>query len=204
MRSAVTGLTTSSTTTTLASGVSIQHIDTHESATCEADVIILAVGVAPATEYLKDSGIELRQDGGVLVDEYLCVRYKEGLEDEAKKENVFAIGDIAVYPDVNQEGALRRIEHWNVRSFFFLASWQEREVWLVFSQVASNHGRCVGKVIAGKHFKFDKVPLFWSSRVYPKIKLPTFFVWSDVFLHLHLQLANSYATVDTAPIMMTW
>lgn len=35
----------------------------------DADLVILGVGVAPATEYLKNSGIELEKDGSVKVDD---------------------------------------------------------------------------------------------------------------------------------------
>jgi NADPH-dependent 2,4-dienoyl-CoA reductase/sulfur reductase-like enzyme len=71
----------------------------------EADVVITGVGVAPATEFLKDNNsIKLERDGGVLVDEYLRV---------AGVPNVYAIGDIAVFPQV-EEYHPRRIEHWNV------------------------------------------------------------------------------------------
>ena len=38
-----------------------------------ADFVIMGVGVAPATEFLKSSGIQLERDGGVKVDEYLRV-----------------------------------------------------------------------------------------------------------------------------------
>ncbi|KAG8807677.1 hypothetical protein FRC17_004324 [Serendipita sp. 399] len=101
--------------------------------TIEADVIVLGVGVAPATEFLKNesSGIKLEKDGGVLVDEYLRV---PGVE------NVFAIGDIAVFPQTEMKTP-RRIEHWNV---------------------AGNHGRAVGRTIAGKGEPFSKIPIFWS------------------------------------------
>lgn len=52
-----------------------------------ADFVIMGVGVAPATEFLKGSGIELEQDGGVKVDEYLrVVRAPPGVK------GVFAIG----------------------------------------------------------------------------------------------------------------
>jgi hypothetical protein len=53
-----------------------------------------------------------------------------------------AVGDIAVYPQV-EEPTPRRIEHWNV---------------------AGNHGRAVGRTIAGKGEPFTKVPVFWSAR----------------------------------------
>lgn len=106
----------------------------------EADFIVMGVGVAPATEFLKQSdgfpqGV-LQKDGGVLVDEHLRVR---GLDD------VYAIGDIAVYPLIPQGGEAR-IEHWNV---------------------AGNHGRTVGKGISGSPVPFSKTPIFWSGREYP-------------------------------------
>jgi NADPH-dependent 2,4-dienoyl-CoA reductase/sulfur reductase-like enzyme len=73
-----------------------------------ADVVVLGVGVGPATEFLKEgSGIKLEKDGGVLVDEYLKV---PGVDD------VYAIGDIAVFPQT-ENPTPRRIEHWNVGPF---------------------------------------------------------------------------------------
>lgn len=95
--------------------------------TIPADFVVMGVGVAPATEFLKGSGIELEKDGGVKVDKYL--RVQSGTD----KENVYAIGrsticadyyncpntdfplgDIAVYPQ--PDGNYTRIEHWNVRN----------------------------------------------------------------------------------------
>jgi NADH dehydrogenase FAD-containing subunit len=74
----------------------------------EADFVVMGVGVAPATEFLKQSdGFPkdvIQRDGGIAVDEYLKVR---GLED------VYAIGDIAFYPQA-PTGESRRVEHWNV------------------------------------------------------------------------------------------
>ncbi|KAI0749874.1 hypothetical protein C8Q80DRAFT_1313956 [Daedaleopsis nitida] len=108
-----------------------------QTTTLQADVIVMGVGVAPATEYLKNSkGFEQVVDktGAVQVDEYLKVK---GLE------NVYAIGDIAMYPQPGT-GESRRIEHWNV---------------------AGNQGRAVGKTIAeGKGQPFVKVPVFWSAQ----------------------------------------
>lgn len=57
--------------------------------TVEADFVILGVGVAPATEYLKKSGISLEEDGSVSVDNHWRI---EGVED------AYAVGDIATYP----------------------------------------------------------------------------------------------------------
>jgi NADPH-dependent 2,4-dienoyl-CoA reductase/sulfur reductase-like enzyme/nitrite reductase/ring-hydroxylating ferredoxin subunit len=103
--------------------------------TLPADFVIMCVGVAPATGFLKGSGIELESDGGVRVDKYL--RVKTGKD----TKHVFAIGDIAIYPLANGEEA--RIEHWNV---------------------AANQGRAVGSSIAGKPQAYVKVPIFWSAQ----------------------------------------
>ena len=72
--------------------------------TLPANFVIMGTGVSPATGYLKDSGFNLEEDGGIKVDKNLRV---EGHKD------IYAIGDIAHYlqhPDYFP----RRVEHWNV------------------------------------------------------------------------------------------
>jgi len=69
-----------------------------------ADLIVMGVGVRPATDYLKASSWELEKDGSVRVDELLQV---------PGRTDVYAIGDIATYPHL-PGGTYRRIEHWNV------------------------------------------------------------------------------------------
>ena len=46
--------------------------------TIPAEVVIIAVGIGPATEFLKESGIRLERDQSVKVDKYLRVK---GVED---------------------------------------------------------------------------------------------------------------------------
>ncbi|KAF4213189.1 hypothetical protein CNMCM8980_010479 [Aspergillus fumigatiaffinis] len=113
-----------------------------------ADLVILGVGVRPATDFLQDNpAVQLEKDGSIKTDEYFAV---PGLNND-----VFAIGDIATYPyrgpgadPVN--GTPTRIEHWNV---------------------AQNAGRGVGRAIVhalstgslqslrAKAF----IPIFWSA-----------------------------------------
>ena len=76
--------------------------------TLVADLVIMGVGVRPATDYLKASGWELEKDGSVKVDELLRV---------PGHTDVYAIGDIATYPQLPL-GTYRRVEHWNVRECF--------------------------------------------------------------------------------------
>ncbi|EUC45789.1 hypothetical protein COCMIDRAFT_36492 [Bipolaris oryzae ATCC 44560] len=103
----------------------------------EADLVIEGVGVAPATEYLKDnSSITLLKDGSLKTDESFAV---EGLS------GVYAIGDIATYPyhGPGGNGAPVRIEHWNV---------------------AQNAGRSVANTINNPGSKPKPfIPVFWSA-----------------------------------------
>ncbi|RPD61014.1 hypothetical protein L226DRAFT_534661 [Lentinus tigrinus ALCF2SS1-7] len=136
MESKVDKIIPSESDPSVASAV-VVTLSSGQNITLQADVVVMGVGVAPATEFLKSSkGFEnvVDKSGAVHVDEYLKVK---GLE------NVYAIGDIAMYPQPGT-GELRRIEHWNV---------------------AGNQGRAVGKTIAeGKGQPFVKVPVFWSAQ----------------------------------------
>ncbi|PBP21280.1 apoptosis-inducing factor [Diplocarpon rosae] len=105
--------------------------------TLPADLVILGTGVGPATTFLKDNAaVELQKDGSLQTDEHFAV---SGLKD------VFAIGDIATYPyhGPGGEGALTRIEHWNV---------------------AQNAGRSVAANIVDPSAKAKPfIPIFWSA-----------------------------------------
>lgn len=107
-----------------------------------ADLVILGVGVRPATDFLKEnSAVTLEKDGSLKTNESFAVA---GLND------VYAIGDIVTYPyhgpAKQQEGTQTyvRIEHWNV---------------------AQNAGRSVGRAIASKNKVKAKpfIPIFWSA-----------------------------------------
>ncbi|KAK5654754.1 hypothetical protein OQA88_7079 [Cercophora sp. LCS_1] len=103
----------------------------------DADIVILGVGVAPATEYLRNNSVvRLEGDGSLKTDESFSV---VGLKD------VYAIGDIATYPYHGPGGGGRyvRIEHWNV---------------------AQNAGRTVAAHITNPNVKPEFfTPVFWSA-----------------------------------------
>lgn len=96
-----------------------------------ADVVIMGTGVKPVTDYAKNiPGIQLNdKDKSIAVDEQLRLK---GIN----KKNVYAVGDIAYFPDV-KTGEQMRIEHWNV---------------------AGNHARCVATTITGGKEPYNKVP----------------------------------------------
>ncbi|KAK8877456.1 monodehydroascorbate reductase [Apiospora arundinis] len=103
----------------------------------EADLVVLGIGVSPATEYLKDNKVVgLEKDGSLKTDEQYSV---VGLKD------VYAIGDIASFPykGPGGEGKYTRIEHWNV---------------------AQQSGRIVAGHIVNPSIKPEFfTPIFWSA-----------------------------------------
>lgn len=105
--------------------------------TLEADLVILGIGVGPATMFLKDNkGVELLKDGSLKTNEHFVV---DGQPD------VYAIGDIATYPyhGPGGEGQMVRIEHWNV---------------------AQNSGRAVAGHIKDPRANPKRfIPIFWSA-----------------------------------------
>ncbi len=102
-----------------------------------ADLVILGIGVVPATDFLKDNkSVKLEKDGSLRTDESFAV---------LNLPNVYALGDIATYPyhGPGGHGAHTRIEHWNV---------------------AQNSGRSVARSIAYPGSKPKPfIPVFWSA-----------------------------------------
>ena len=98
--------------------------------TLPAQIVLLGVGVAPATEFLKDSkGFPaLAKDGSVHVNADLSVKGLEG-------KGVYAAGDIASTPERTGSGEMR-IEHWNVSVLCGCPGAETDSC----PQVASNHG----------------------------------------------------------------
>lgn len=103
----------------------------------EADLVVLGIGVAPATDYLRDNPVvRLEGDGSLKTDETFGV---VGLRD------VYAVGDIATFPYHGPGGGGRytRIEHWNV---------------------AQNAGRTAAGHIANPAKAAKRfIPVFWSA-----------------------------------------
>ena len=99
MEAEITGIKPSSSDSSACGSVSIKGQDD-----LPADLVIMGTGVGPATGFLKESGFQLEDDGGIAVDEYMRV---------PGHDNVYAVGDIAHYKQ-HPEGHQRRVEHWNV------------------------------------------------------------------------------------------
>ncbi|OJJ48105.1 hypothetical protein ASPZODRAFT_62049 [Penicilliopsis zonata CBS 506.65] len=112
-----------------------------------ADLVIIGVGVRPATDFLRGNpAIQLEKDGSIKTDEFFAV--------PSLQNDVYAIGDIATYPYHGPgtdpgTGTYTRIEHWNV---------------------AQNAGRGVARAIVHSLSSSQKllkpkrfIPIFWSA-----------------------------------------
>ncbi|KAJ5698196.1 Apoptosis-inducing factor 1 [Penicillium macrosclerotiorum] len=108
-----------------------------------ADIVVLGVGVRPATDFIRDNpAVTLLKDGSLATDAHYAV---PGLPD------VFAVGDIATTPYNGPGGAGSpvRIEHWNV---------------------AQNAGRAVARALVhARRAPLSSlppklfIPVFWSA-----------------------------------------
>lgn len=109
-----------------------------------ADVVVIGLGVTPATDWLVDSG--LRIEGGVVCD---GTGAAEGAPEDV---NVVAAGDVARWWHPLYEQHLR-IEHWD--------------------HAARQGAAAARTVLAGKDRAepYDEVPYFWSDQYDVKIQL---------------------------------
>lgn len=66
-------------------GKKVEYVECDKGLRFGADVVILAIGVAPNTELASDAGLKIGEQRGILVDEYMTTT----------DANIFAIGDCA-------------------------------------------------------------------------------------------------------------
>jgi 3-phenylpropionate/trans-cinnamate dioxygenase ferredoxin reductase component len=113
----------------------------------DADLVVVAVGSLPNTEWLEGSGINI--EDGVLVDQNM----KAVKENGEILPNVVAVGDIARYVNPLFDDIPRRVEHWNL---------------------PTETGRYAGKMLAqtllgdsvkeADEARFAPLPSFWSDQ----------------------------------------
>jgi NADH oxidase (H2O2-forming) len=63
----------------------VDYVECEKGLRFQADVVILAIGVAPNTELARDAGLEIGEQKGIWVDQYMIT----------SDPNIFAIGDCA-------------------------------------------------------------------------------------------------------------
>ncbi len=69
----------------------------------DVDLVVMGVGIRLHTELAEEAGLELTEQGAVIVDEQL----------RTSDQNIYAAGDIAAWPDPTFNERLR-VEHWDV------------------------------------------------------------------------------------------
>lgn len=78
----------------------IEAVELDDGATLQTDLVVVGVGVRPATSFVQ--GVDTATDGGLPVDEHLSVA-----------PGVWAAGDTALFNEVHR-GRQMRIEHWRL------------------------------------------------------------------------------------------
>ncbi|HVB01015.1 MAG TPA: FAD/NAD(P)-binding oxidoreductase [Acidimicrobiales bacterium] len=79
----------------------VERVELEDGSFVEADVVVLAVGVAPETSWLEGNDFDL--ENGVLCDETLLVK---------GANNVVAVGDVVRWPNA-MFNKVMRVEHWS-------------------------------------------------------------------------------------------
>jgi NADPH-dependent 2,4-dienoyl-CoA reductase/sulfur reductase-like enzyme len=113
----------------------------------DADLVVVAIGSLPNTEWLEGSGIDI--SNGVLVDGGLRAMSSDG----AVVENIFAVGDVARYVNPLFDQVPRRVEHWN------LPTETGKRAGLVLGKYL--HGESIAEMLAEP---FAPLPSFWSDQ----------------------------------------
>jgi NADPH-dependent 2,4-dienoyl-CoA reductase/sulfur reductase-like enzyme len=109
----------------------------------DADLVVVGIGVAPATGWLEGSGLTL--DNGVVCDETTLAA-----------PGVVAAGDVARWPS-RRFGDLIRVEHWD--NAITMGAHAAR-------RLLAELGQPGGEVEA-----YDPVPWFWSDQYDRKVQL---------------------------------
>lgn len=148
--------------------LSVGKVELKNGTILETDLIILGIGVDPATSFLKNnSQIKLHGNGYIITDENFAVPDLPG---------VYAVGDIAKYPyqgpigpqNESNEGRFIHAGHWNV---------------------AQNAGRIAAMNIISSSTKPKPfIPIFWSALGSQLRYCGTgSFGWDDIILRGDLQ-----------------
>lgn len=109
----------------------------------DAEVVLVALGAIPNTEWLRDSGLALDERGGVVCDGTLTA---------VNDDNILAAGDVVSWPHPLAAGDVVRVEHWTV---------------------AAEHGALAGRNAinnAADRSAHVAPPYFWSDQYDIKIQ----------------------------------
>ena len=136
--------------------------------TIECDVLVESIGSHANTEWLDGNDLDL--SSGVLTDGALRALRADG----SAWETVFAIGDVARFPNPTFGAEARRVEHWNI---------------------PTDTAKRVGQVVAAQYESDEKYAESLAERFAP---IPSF--WSDQYDN-HLLAYGLLALADEARLL---
>lgn len=118
-------------------GGRVTGVELDDGTTIPADLVVVGIGVRPATAWLEDSGVALHAgDRGVLCTASLATSVP----------GIWAAGDVAHFPNSRFNGDLMRLEHWTNAA----------------EQGALAARNAIAGPDAGVEF-LDAIPYFWSD-----------------------------------------
>ena len=129
--------------TGLVGGTGVEGVRLADDSVVPADLVVIGVGVAPATEWLAGSGVDL--DNGVRCDQWCRV-----LSGGVPVPGVVAAGDVANGHSVSL-GRPTRVEHWT-------------------NAVEQAEAAAATVIRPGESPPFDPIPYFWSDQYSTKIQ----------------------------------
>jgi NADPH-dependent 2,4-dienoyl-CoA reductase/sulfur reductase-like enzyme len=125
------------------SAVDARGVTLASGARVDADVVLVALGAVPNTEWLASSGLELDARGGLVCD---------GTLTSVTDDDVLAAGDVVSWPHPLAGGDVVRVEHWTV---------------------AAEHGALAGRnaiALPAERAAHVAPPYFWSDQYDVKIQ----------------------------------
>jgi len=81
----------------------VEGVDLADGTTVDAELVLVALGALPNTEWLSAAGIALDERGGIVCDATLT---------SVSDADVLAAGDVVSWPHPLADGAAVRVEHW--------------------------------------------------------------------------------------------
>ena len=140
---------------------SVQSVTLDSGQELEADVVVVGIGVEPATEFLDKSW--LNEDQSVSVDDRFQLLNPTTHQPAA---GTYAAGDIAEFSNP-QTGEPVRIEHW---------------------RLAMQQGRVAARNMAGESAQYEGVPFFWTGQFDLKLRYVGHAEdWDDVIIDGELE-----------------
>ncbi|CAK8671079.1 unnamed protein product [Clavelina lepadiformis] len=82
----------------------VREVELSDGTRIEAEVVVVGIGVIPATSFLRGSEIRMNERGFIPVDGRM----------QTKIPHVYAVGDITLFPFSWRDGELVNVQHWQM------------------------------------------------------------------------------------------